>query len=178
MRTIPALALGIFLLMGCAAPEREPVVIVENRFFRCEPALVVKEEMVTLINRARSSRHRCGRNRFHAASRVRWNSRLARAALEHSRDMARNNFLGHTGSDGSSVGERLTGFGYAWSSVAENISGGRQTSEEAVSAWLKSPDHCANMMNPNFTEIGAACFRNSSSEYGTYWTLVLASPAK
>jgi len=31
-------------------------------------------------------------------------------------------------------------------------------------------------MRPDFTEIGVACARAPSSEYGTYWTLKLAAP--
>ena len=93
----------------------------------------------------------------------------------HSMDMAKHDMLSHTGSDGSGVGERVEKIGYKWQSVGENISAGRETSVQVVLGWLESPAHCANMMNPDFTEIGAACFRNKSSKYRTYWTLVLAS---
>lgn len=84
--------------------------------------------------------------------------------------------LSHTGSDGSTVSKRVEKLGYTWHSVGENISAGRETSEQVVLGWLESPGHCANIMNPTFTEIGAACSRNKSTTYGTYWTLVLASP--
>ncbi len=172
---ILALTLGISLL-GCSAPKRGPVVVDENTFFQCESSRTVENKMVSLINQARSSARRCGRKRFPATKPVRWNPNLARVALNHSMDMANNDFLSHKGSNGSSVEKRVKEVGYVWRSVGENISGGRETSEQVVSAWLNSVDHCDNIMNPSFTEIGAACFRNSSSKYGTYWTLVLASP--
>ncbi len=41
-------------------------------------------------------------------------SRLVAAAEGHSLDMAQDNFFAHEGSDGSSVGDRLTCQGYAW----------------------------------------------------------------
>jgi len=176
MKTILALALGIFLLVGCAAPKKEIVAIKQNRFFRCEPSRTIEKKMVRLINNARSSKRRCGFRRCPAVKPVRWNSKLAKAALNHSMDMAKNDILSHTGSDRSDVGKRVKEVGYAWIAVGENISAGRETSEQVVLVWLSSPDHCANIMKAAFTDIGAACFRNRSSKYGTYWTLVLASP--
>ncbi|NIO03852.1 MAG: CAP domain-containing protein [Proteobacteria bacterium] len=172
---ILALTLAIALL-GCSAPKRGPVVVNENTFLQCESSRAVESKMVALINHARSSTPRCGQKRFLAVKPVRWNPDLARVALNHSMDMANHDFLSHKGSNGSSVEKRVREAGYAWRSVGENISGGRETSEQVVSAWLNSVDHCDNIMNPSFTEIGVACFRNSSSKYGTYWTLVLASP--
>lgn len=178
MKPVIALALGIFLVIGCAAPKKEIIVIKQNRFLQCEPSRIIEKKMVRLINNARSSKRRCGFKRCPAVKPVRWNSKLAKAALNHSMDMAKNDMLGHTGSNGSVAGKRVKEVGYAWIAVGENISAGRETSEQVVLAWLNSPDHCANIMNAGFTEIGAACFRNQSSKYGTYWTLVLALPKK
>lgn len=172
-----ALTLSIFLL-GCLAPKRGPVVLNENEFLKCEPPGAVERKMVALINHARSSARRCGPRRFPAVNPVSWNPKLASVASNHSMDMATHDFLSHKGSNGSTVGKRVSAVEYAWRSVGENILGGRERSEEVVSVWLNSADHCANIMNPTFTEIGAACFRDPSSRYGTYWTAVFASPSR
>ncbi len=176
-RALP-LALGLSLVMGCGAPRKEVVVIRKNQFFQCEPSQVVQREMVRLINAARASKRRCGAKKRSAVPPIKWNRTLARVAFHHSRDMANNDTLSHMGSKGTPLARRVKEAGYAWRSIGENISGGRESTEQTVLAWLNSPGHCANIMNPTFTEIGAACFRNPSSTYGTYWTLVLASPKK
>ncbi len=49
------------------------------------------------------------------------NARLTEAARRHSTDMLVNAFQGHTGSDGSSSGKRVTDAGYAWFTVGENV---------------------------------------------------------
>jgi uncharacterized protein YkwD len=53
-------------------------------------------------------------------------ARLSRAALDHSRDMLEAGRLGHTGSDGSDPGRRITRAGYAWRSYRENVGAGYQ----------------------------------------------------
>ncbi|NIQ40354.1 MAG: CAP domain-containing protein [Proteobacteria bacterium] len=176
MKTVLAVTLGFSLLPGCESSKRNVIVVSQNQYFECESSKTIETEMIRLINKARSSKRRCGLKRLPAANPMKWNSNLAKAALKHSIDMANHDFLGHRGSNGSWVTKRVEEEGYTWSSVGENISGGRESSKETIQAWLASPDHCANIMASFFTEIGAACFRNPSSKYGTYWTLVLASP--
>ena len=92
--------------------------------------------------------------------------------------MATHSIFSHTGSDHSSTGVRVTASGYDWQAVAENISGGTDTPEQTVDRWLVSPGHCHNIMNPAYSEIGLACVVNQASEYGIYWTLVLANARK
>jgi uncharacterized protein YkwD len=132
--------------------------------------------MVRLINDVRKAKHRCGKQTFSPAGNVRWNPKLENAALAQARDMAQNDRLSHTGSDGSQVQVRIQKAGYRWRAVDENLSAGHRDSEAVVSAWLTSPGHCANLMDPMITEIGAACFRNPESTYGTYWALLMAAP--
>ena len=107
-----------------------------------------------------------------------WNPTLARAALNHSVDMATKDFVSHKGSSGKAVSYRVEEVGYSWSTVGENISAGREDSEEVVAAWLLSPVHCENIMRQSFTEIGAACFHNKDTKYRTFWTVVFGSPSE
>ena len=48
--------------------------------------------------------------------------------------------------------------------------------EEVVQGWLRSPEHCANVMNPDFTQMGIAYAVNAQSEDGIYWTQVFGTP--
>jgi uncharacterized protein YkwD len=167
----------VMFLSGCEK-NNEIVYVLANDAYRCEDFEVTKEKMVMLINRARARSRNCGYKIFTPAGMVTWNPTLARAALEHSVDMATGDFVSHIGSDGSHVGERVRKLGYEWVIVGENISAGRESSEEVVAGWLKSPEHCENIMTAGYTEIGAACFHNKDTKNKTYWTVVFASPKK
>jgi uncharacterized protein YkwD len=45
-----------------------------------------------------------------------------------------------------------------------------------MDAWIASPGHCANLMNPAFVEVGVACVSTSGASYPTYWTMNLGTP--
>ena len=176
MRISFVFTISIIFFSCCVPCKERRVVIKANRYYLCEPDSTIQKKMVKLINEVRNSKRRCGKKTFSPAGTVKWNNKLAIAALNQARDMAMSDMLSHTGSDGSSVRDRVEKRGYYWQVVAENISAGRQTSEEVVSSWLESPGHCANLMKPDIIEIGVACFRNSESRYGTYWALVMGAP--
>ena len=50
--------------------------------------------------------------------------------------------------------QRLDGAGYDWSNAGENIATGYDTPASVVAAWMASPEHCQNVLNPNFADIG------------------------
>jgi uncharacterized protein YkwD len=106
---------------------------------------------------------------------VAWEPRLAEAARLHSRYLAETGRLGHTGRHGSSLGERVRAAGYQPRAWAENVALGQRTAAAVIDAWLESPGHCANIMNPAYTDVGAAAVRGEDGRL--YWTLVLATPA-
>ncbi|MEU9477436.1 CAP domain-containing protein [Streptomyces sp. NPDC048191] len=93
------------------------------------------------------------------------NSELTKAAQAHSADMAAHRNMSHTGSDGSSPGDRITRAGYSWSSYGENIAYGYATPEQVMTGWMNSPGHRANILNCSFKEIGVAL-----AQPGSYWT--------
>ena len=167
----------LVLLYACGAGS-ELDYRLANDSYRCEEFDVTKEEMLNLLNRARASSRNCGFKIFTPAGRLGWNPTLARAALAHSTNMATKDFVSHKDKNGNGVSDRVETVEYQWSTVGENISAGRESSAAVVSAWLESPVHCENIMNPTFTEIGAACFHNKDTKYKTFWTVVFASPKK
>lgn len=177
-RKLLVFVINFVLLASCAPSKEGHIVIQENRYLQCVPPSTIQKNMVKLVSDVRNSNRSCGKKMFSPAGKVKWNDELAMAALNQARDMAMSGVLSHTGLDGSSVGDRVEKRGYSWLIVAENIAAGHQTSEAVISVWLESPGHCANLMKPGIKEIGAACFRNPESKYGTYWALVLASPGR
>ena len=81
---------------------------------------------------------------------------LEEVANGHARDMAANDFLDHTGSDGSRPSDRTTRAGYAWKRIAENVAAGQTRAEDVAATWLESPGHCANLMDPRHMDTGIA----------------------
>lgn len=139
---------------------------------QAQDAQEVARRVLALTNEARSKGRRCGNEVFAPAPPVRLNEALGRAAAIHARDMARHNFLQHRGRDGSSAADRVTRAGYDWRSVGENIAAGQPSPQEVVAGWLRSPGHCANLMEPRFTDMGVAYAVDQKSEAGIYWAQV------
>ncbi|MDT0405691.1 CAP domain-containing protein [Streptomyces edwardsiae] len=96
---------------------------------------------------------------------VKVNSTLTKAAQDHSEDMAATGTMSHSGSDGSSPGDRITRAGYAWSTYGENVAYGYSTPEQVMDGWMNSPGHKANILNCAFKEIGVGL-----AQPGGYWT--------
>ena len=133
------------------------------------------KEVLLLVNKARSVPRNCGTQRFSSAQPIEWNAKLASAALAHSGDMARRNYFAHAAQDGSTVGDRAAREGYDWQRIAENIASGQGSPRQVLAGWLASPGHCANVMQPDFTEMGAAYVVNPKSDTMIYWTQVFGT---
>lgn len=150
---------------------------------RPAPPLALPDQMevgrtiLALVNEARASARHCGSRYFQPARPVAWNDALALAAREHSSDMAAHRRFSHRGSDDSEVAQRATRAGYRWRHIGENIAAGQTSAQEAVAGWLESPGHCANLMNPDFSEMGAGYAISRARMPGfAYWTQVFAMP--
>jgi len=138
----------------------------------------IRREFLDAVNQARSVGRICGNTSYPAAPPVAWNNALAMAAYLHSEDMATNQFFSHTGADGSSPGTRITRQGYDWRTYGENIAWGYPTVSAVLQGWLGSDGHCRNIMEPSFTEIGAAYAEGpyQGIPSAPYWTFDLAAP--
>lgn len=135
------------------------------------------KEILAAVNRARAASRRCGDRAFPAAAPLVWNEQLGATALAHSEDMAVQKYFAHRGKDGSTVGERATRARYKWRIIGENIASGQTTAAEAVEGWLASPGHCVNIMEPAFTEMGAAyAIRKDRYPGRVYWTQAFGTP--
>lgn len=139
-------------------------------------AQAVARRVLALTNQARAQPRRCGAREFGAAAPLAGSALIERAAQAHANDMAANDYVEHRGSDGSKPSERLTRTGYRWRDVGENIAAGQTSPEEVVRDWLKSPEHCASIMEPAFTEMGSAFAVNMQGSAVIYWTQLFARP--
>ncbi len=119
--------------------------------------------VLTLVN---AEREKAG------CSPVTVDSKLTKAAQDHSQDMADHQNMSHTGSDGSSMSDRLARVGYRFSTAGENVAAGYGTAESVMDGWMNSPGHKANILNCAFKEIGIGL-----AGPGNYWTQDFGSQA-
>jgi uncharacterized protein YkwD len=104
----------------------------------------------------------------HGLKRLHLSHRLAYAARNHSADMARRGYFSHDSLSGASFLDRIRRAGYlrrarVWT-VGENIAWGTgvlATPRSIVRAWMHSPGHRANILNPRFREIGLGITYNA-----------------
>jgi uncharacterized protein YkwD len=62
--------------------------------------------------------------------------------------------------------------------AAENIATGQDSTEEALTAWIRSRHHLDNMVGP-YTGVGVAVARNAGTGDRPYWAMVLSnSPSR
>ncbi|MEM7064890.1 MAG: CAP domain-containing protein [Cyanobacteria bacterium P01_B01_bin.77] len=99
---------------------------------------------------------------------------LDKAADNHSRDMARQDYFSHTGKNGSKPWDRAETAGYESRFVGENIAAGQRSAQAVVNGWINSPGHRANMLNADYNEIGVGHYflenDTGSTNYNHYWT--------
>jgi uncharacterized protein YkwD len=112
----------------------------------------IRQATLCLLNAERSA---------HGLRDLRANPRLRRAATGYARLMDSTNFFSHTSPSGSTMLSRITSTKYlsgarTWT-IGENLAwgtGSYATPAGAVRAWMRSPGHRRNILNPAFREIG------------------------
>jgi uncharacterized protein YkwD len=106
-----------------------------------------------LLNRQRRS---------HGLRRLRSRGGLRSAATSFSSQMVQQNFFNHVGPDGRTLADRVKATSYlhgVWPrfGLAENIgygSGPLGTPRAMVSAWMRSAEHRANILDGRYRDIG------------------------
>jgi uncharacterized protein YkwD len=101
---------------------------------------------------------------------------LTTAARALTNDMACNDFVSQTGSDGSDWYGRITEAGYAYSDAAEIIfSGIAGLPEIAYNWWTENLELDGTILDQNFTQIGIAYALNPQTGR-SYYSVVFAVP--
>jgi uncharacterized protein YkwD len=76
-------------------------------------------------------------------------------------------------SHGAAFMDRISAVHFDWIDAGENIATGYTTPESVVDAWMASPGHCANILDPQYREVGTGVvnrmIRGTSNIDGT-WT--------
>lgn len=79
---------------------------------------------------------------------------LSRAAYGKAEDMLIQQYFDHIGPDRRQLADWLKSTGYNYAIAGENLAIGFDNAETVVDAWTRSKTHYANMIDPDFKEIG------------------------
>lgn len=93
-------------------------------------------------------------------------SLLNSAAQAKANDMVAKDYWSHTSPDGRQPWDFILAAGYSYNKAGENLAYGALTSEQTVQAWMDSPGHRANILKPEFSQVGFG-FANSANYQGS-----------
>lgn len=96
---------------------------------------------------------------------------LSTAANQKAGDMFDKNYWAHISPTGTTPWYFITQAGYEYVYAGENLAKSFDTADEVVAAWMNSSTHRANILKPEYTEIGLAVMNGKLS--GEETTLVV-----
>ena len=120
-----------------------------------------ESDVIELVNEERAAR---------GLKPLSYDAGLTAAAEAHSQDMGSRDYFDHDSLDGTKFYERIIDEGYSYNQCGENIAAGQMTPEQVVSTWMNSDGHRANILHPDFCDIGVGYANVDGSSYTHYWT--------
>ncbi|NLI92092.1 MAG: hypothetical protein GX434_07720 [Peptococcaceae bacterium] len=126
---------------------------------------VQEDEVISLVNQERTSR---------GLWELTQNEVLSRLARLKSQDMADKGYFDHQSPTYGSPFDMMKSFGIIYSYAGENIAYGQPTAQMVMQGWMNSSGHQANILKPEFTEIGVGIAKDSSGRL--YWTQMFIKP--
>ena len=163
------------LLAAATAAGQPAAGAIDNTLVPCIDAQQI-QQVVDQLNDVRRGAAPCAAAGA-AMQRLSWESRLAASAREQAMDLAVQDRLSHVDSRNRSFGTRLRSVGYAAAGAGENLAAGQTDIDDALQAWLASPSHCANLMQPEYRDVGVACMQRRGSRYERFWVAHFGVPA-
>lgn len=111
-------------------------------------AASIAATIVTLTNRGRETAN---------LEALKADSALACAAQVQADQMARLDRMAHElpGQKYPTLVTRLKAAGYRYAATGENVAWGQRSATDVISSWMASRPHRANILTPDFREIGA-----------------------
>ncbi len=82
------------------------------------------------------------------------NAQLSAAAQAKANDMVNQNYWGHLSPSGHAPWDFITTAGYNYQLAGENLAYGFSDASATITGWMNSPEHRANILNPNYQEVG------------------------
>jgi uncharacterized protein YkwD len=107
------------------------------------------------------------------AAQLRRNTVLDQAAQAKAQHMADNEYFAHFAPDGTTPWKFFSDEGYVYAYAGENLAIHFTDSSEVVEAWMLSPAHRKNIVDPKFREIGVGTARGTFDGYDTVYVVQL-----
>lgn len=126
---------------------------------------ITEENLIFLIN---SERIKSGLNELIV------DFDLSRAAKLKSRDMINRDYFEHF-AFGLTPWQFMLNAGYDYVFGGEDLAMNFASSEGVVNAWMNSPTHRDNILNPNFKDIGVGVVRGAYVESGQDYVTTMAT---
>lgn len=123
-------------------PNTRPVALVATTDVQAHPG--AERALFDLVNEERA---------LHSLPALRWNENLAFVARTHARDMYRNGFVDHVGTNGLDAGGRLKAAGVGFGRAGENIALA-PSARTAHAQLMASEEHRRHILDENFTDVG------------------------
>jgi len=97
---------------------------------------------------------------------------LEESADAKAQDLWVRGYFDHIDPDGKTPGQRAFDLGFCHEYVGENLAAGQTSVASAIRAWMESPSHNANMLEPSYVYVGMGY---SVDERGRrYWVQQMA----
>lgn len=81
-------------------------------------------------------------------------SLLGKSAKLRADDMEQKHYFSHVSPDGHRLSYFLSRAGYRYVSAGENLAMGFSDADSVMAAWMKSPTHYANLIDPDYQDLG------------------------
>ncbi len=114
-----------------------------------------QQEILSLVNKDRA---------LHGLPALQLSPTLNLAALAKAKDMLSNNYFAHISPTGATPWHWFKAMGYNYTYAGENLAEGYSKASELEKSWMESPSHRANILSPNYSDVGFAIvsFNNTS----------------
>jgi uncharacterized protein YkwD len=116
------------------------------------------EKIIVLTNNIRSEQ---------SLDQLQENSLLNQAAFNKVQDMLIGQYFSHMSPENKNLLYWLKSVGYGYAVAGENLAMGFSSAQNVVAAWTKSRTHYANLIDPDFREIGVAMVSGSFKDHDT-----------
>lgn len=115
-----------------------------------------KKEIIELVNLERT------KNNLQPLS---TKSEINQIAEQRAEELAELFSDEHTRPDGRGYDTIITDYGLEYSYVGENIAEGNVSVDEIMNEWLNSPAHRANILSPNYENMGVGIYEKGDEKY-------------
>lgn len=157
------IAISVFLFFLLASPCAKSLACIEQEKEPLSPKKDVPTIELDLFSLVNVEREKLG------LAPVRFSPPLSSLARKHSQDMARREDISHLSTSGETYSERLAEGGFYFIKNGENVAFSQTFLPEFIhKGFMDSPGHKANVLDPDFDELGiGVVFKKDKGYYVT-----------